>query len=125
MITNCKLTVLAENKTTQTKYKVEHGLSLLIQADNNSYIFDTGKTNLFQQNALIMNKSLSEIDGVILSHSHYDHTGGLEFLYNKQVYLHSSFFNKKHKKINGKNVFIGIRYIEKHIKQKQPPFQLY
>lgn len=56
----------------------EHGLSMVINTGNQKWLFDTGAGSLFAQNALKMGLNLRDIDYLVLSHAHYDHTGGLE-----------------------------------------------
>lgn len=58
--------------------QTEHGLSLFIELDcGTNILFDMGQSNLFAQNAKILNKNLSNVDFAIISHGHYDHGGGL------------------------------------------------
>jgi len=56
----------------------EHGLSLLIESECQSVLFDTGQSSVFIKNAAVLGKDLSKTDSLIISHGHYDHTGGLE-----------------------------------------------
>ncbi len=73
-----EITVLIDNEKTESVFRSEHGLSMLIEFKDKSFLFDTGKSDAFIQNAKNLNKDLSKIDYVILSHGHYDHTGGLK-----------------------------------------------
>jgi 7,8-dihydropterin-6-yl-methyl-4-(beta-D-ribofuranosyl)aminobenzene 5'-phosphate synthase len=73
-----EITILIDNKKNDQIYRSEHGLSVLIEFQEKTILFDTGKTDAFIQNAIILGKNLSKVDYVILSHGHYDHTGGLD-----------------------------------------------
>jgi len=76
-----KLTVLVDNNTLIDRYfKGEPALSYLLETDNLKILFDTGYSNIFLENADKMGKDLSEIDRLVLSHGHLDHTWGLEAL---------------------------------------------
>jgi len=76
-----KLTVLVDNNTLIDRYfQSEPGLSLLIEDHGRTILFDCGYSDLFLKNALKMGLSLSDLEFVILSHGHMDHTWGLEAL---------------------------------------------
>ena len=79
----------------------EHGLCLLLQTpEGKNYLIDTGASGKFLENLAILRQadpslpSAEEIDAVIISHGHNDHTGGLrsflEANTTAKVYLHSS-----------------------------------
>ena len=71
------ITVLVENTVNHAGLAAEHGLAVHIQRDSASILWDTGATGLVAGNAKTLGIDLSSIDGVVLSHGHYDHTGGL------------------------------------------------
>lgn len=73
-----KLTVLIENTAGDPSLTAEHGLSILIETGKRRYLFDTGATGAFVENACRMGVDLGQVDAAILSHGHYDHGGGLE-----------------------------------------------
>lgn len=75
-----KITALTEN-TSKNNLPSEHGLSLYIETENNTILFDTGQSGLFAENAKKLGLDLSSVDIMVLSHGHYDHGGGIkEFL---------------------------------------------
>ncbi|HVU17349.1 MAG TPA: MBL fold metallo-hydrolase [Candidatus Didemnitutus sp.] len=56
----------------------EWGFSALVEADGHRILFDTGAhEDLVLKNAQTLGIDLSEVPDVILSHSHWDHVGGL------------------------------------------------
>ncbi len=71
------ISVLIENTTYKKDILAEHGLALFIETDNCKILFDAGQTNALIKNAETMNISLADIDYVVISHGHFDHTGGL------------------------------------------------
>ncbi len=77
-----KITTLVENTVAQgSKYLIgEHGLSFYIETQSHKILFDTGQNLAISNNAQVLGIDLSRIDTVILSHGHYDHTGGLKSL---------------------------------------------
>ena len=78
MIPQISLTVLVDNTTLTDRYfSGEPGLSFLIETDGKKILFDTGYSDLFLQNAQKMGINLLDLDMVVLSHGHLDHSGGL------------------------------------------------
>ncbi|MFI3236670.1 MAG: MBL fold metallo-hydrolase [Lachnospiraceae bacterium] len=71
-----KLTVLMENTTCNPGMLTEHGLSLYIEVNGHRILFDTGQSNAFVKNAAALGIDLQAVDIAILSHAHYDHSGG-------------------------------------------------
>ncbi len=69
---------LVENTSSDKRFCSEHGLSLYIEFNNQSILFDVGGSSLFIKNAQLMGIDLSKIDYVVISHGHYDHGGGLK-----------------------------------------------
>ncbi len=73
---NMKLTALVENTCHNPVLQAEHGLSLLIETQGLTILFDMGQTDLFARNAEALGIDLSKVDFAIISHGHYDHGGG-------------------------------------------------
>lgn len=74
-----KITTLVENCVYGRKLQAEHGLSLYIETPECRLLFDTGASDLFVRNARLLHVDLQQVDYLILSHGHSDHTGGLRF----------------------------------------------
>jgi len=87
-----QITTLLENRVSGKNLKCEHGLSFHIQTASGAYLFDTGQSGRFIDNALKLGIDLSQVDAVVLSHGHYDHAGGLLHFFEvndqAKVYLH-------------------------------------
>ena len=73
-----KVTVLIENTACREDLAAEHGLSLLIETEGCTILFDAGQTGTFADNAKKLGIDLNTVDFCILSHGHYDHGGGLK-----------------------------------------------
>jgi 7,8-dihydropterin-6-yl-methyl-4-(beta-D-ribofuranosyl)aminobenzene 5'-phosphate synthase len=71
------LCMLIENNTLSQSLKKEHGLSLYIETMNRKILFDTGASGDFIDNAARLGINIEDIDSVIISHAHKDHSGGL------------------------------------------------
>lgn len=72
-----KLTTLSENTTSRPATLGEEGLSILIETGTSVILLDTGQTTSVVHNAAALGVDLTSIDKIVLSHEHFDHTGGL------------------------------------------------
>lgn len=106
-----ELITVMNDKSLDTKFGIEHGLSFIIRIENKVYLFDTGQTNLILKNLDLMNLDIKKIDSIILSHGHYDHTGGLEYLINKvekeTIFIGDGFENEKYSYNDGEYLYKG------------------
>jgi 7,8-dihydropterin-6-yl-methyl-4-(beta-D-ribofuranosyl)aminobenzene 5'-phosphate synthase len=118
-----KITTLCENTIAQAAKSLigEHGLSFYIETEKNKILFDTGQNLALSNNAAVLGIDLSQIDTVVLSHGHYDHSGGLESLLacNPKFTLvaHPDVFAEKLKRTDNSYRFIGVPHsidVHKH-----------
>jgi 7,8-dihydropterin-6-yl-methyl-4-(beta-D-ribofuranosyl)aminobenzene 5'-phosphate synthase len=103
-----KITTLIENLVYKPGFHAEHGLAFLIETADKKILFDTGQSPAFMSNTEKLNIDISDIDAVVISHGHYDHTGGLNAFLQKntkaKVYAKPDIFNEKY---HGTQRFIG------------------
>jgi 7,8-dihydropterin-6-yl-methyl-4-(beta-D-ribofuranosyl)aminobenzene 5'-phosphate synthase len=73
-----RMTVLVDNEVhPDLGLLPEHGLSVLIERAGLRILFDTGQGDALFHNAAILGVPLYPLNIGVLSHGHYDHTGGL------------------------------------------------
>lgn len=113
MSENIRITVLVENSVHRQGLAAEHGLSFHIQMRSHSILFDTGQTELVLSNAKALGIELAALDAVVLSHGHYDHTGGvpavLDAAPKARVYVHPAALGSKFSiRSPGSARFIGM-----------------
>ncbi|TWU37730.1 ComEC family competence protein [Novipirellula aureliae] len=100
MAAKLKITVVVENTARGQGMLAEHGLAICIQYGEKQIFFDTGQGFVLQQNARKLGIHLRRTDAVVLSHGHYDHTGGLAILIKQnpdlQLFAHPAAFEEKY-----------------------------
>lgn len=72
-----KIVTLMEDNLCGNCLMAEHGLSLYIETEKHKLLVDTGQSEKTWENAKQRGIDISQVDMVILSHGHYDHSGGL------------------------------------------------
>jgi 7,8-dihydropterin-6-yl-methyl-4-(beta-D-ribofuranosyl)aminobenzene 5'-phosphate synthase len=90
----CVVSILVDNAVARAGLTVEHGLSMWITVSGKRILFDSGVGDALPVNTAAMGVDLTLTDAVVLSHGHYDHTGGLSHVFNSgatpQIYAHPS-----------------------------------
>ena len=71
-----KISILCNDKS-RPGYANIHGFSVHIETPEANLIYDTGNGSVAVENALKAGIDLNRLDGIVISHGHYDHTGGL------------------------------------------------
>jgi 7,8-dihydropterin-6-yl-methyl-4-(beta-D-ribofuranosyl)aminobenzene 5'-phosphate synthase len=100
-----KISILTDNHP-GVNTPAEHGLSYLIEYDGIRLLFDAGQSDMFLKNAGAMDLNLTNIDMVILSHGHFDHGNGLDFLTGYSLLCHPGCFVKRYRKSD--HTYIGL-----------------
>ena len=73
-----KMITLAEDTPSKdSRILYEHGLSVYVESEKHHLLLDTGATDAFAANAKTLGVDLKSVDTVVLSHGHYDHSGGI------------------------------------------------
>ena len=100
-----RVVFLSENKTDRPPFIGEHGLAIYIETYGRKIIFDGGASDLFLRHAKYKGIDLSLVDDCVVSHGHYDHTGGFpDFIkINKiaPIHLHPECFHEVYGEENG------------------------
>lgn len=111
-----KLTVLTEN-CAGSGFLAEHGLSYLIEHEGENFLFDVGHTDVFIKNAQTLGIDIkNEVDKIVLSHGHWDHGDGLQYIDNKTLITHPEVFMKRSRTKDYSS--LGLKLSKSEIEQK-------
>ncbi len=112
-----KITVLVENFAGTRSMLAEHGLSILVSESSSSVLMDTGQGDALLPNMQALGIEPEGIDHLVLSHGHFDHTGGIQKLLlrtgNIPVWGHNEIEMRHSRLENGSGKFTGC-HINRH-----------
>lgn len=123
-----KATILCENCVFGNVGAIaEHGWAVFIETDQGNFLFDTGQGKSIVNNTQYFNKDLSTIKGIIISHHHIDHTGGLlnvlEQIDKVKIYSHPDLFKNSYVIDEGKQRNIGIPFRREILESRGAQFK--
>ena len=106
-----KITIVVDN-TAKDGLASEHGFAVWIEAAGRRLLFDTGQGSSLPGNASKLSIDLRATDALVLSHGHYDHTGGVPLVIERapdvQVYLHPAAVGPRYSVHGGSARSIGM-----------------
>jgi 7,8-dihydropterin-6-yl-methyl-4-(beta-D-ribofuranosyl)aminobenzene 5'-phosphate synthase len=105
-----KISCVVDNQAKfQSNFYAEHGFSLMIHGNDENMLMDTGKTPMVLKRNLDL-MGIKSVDRVIISHGHYDHTGGIPVLKDMEALLmmHPQALIPKYAVGDGKSRYIGF-----------------
>lgn len=123
-----KITTLIENTLGEhLALKNEHGISFYIEKDNHKLLFDTGQSGAFIYNAEQLKIDLSDIEYVVISHGHYDHSGGFRSLVDKsknfELIIGRYFFYEKYGYRKNSYNYLGNNFTENFLLKQKIPYR--
>jgi len=124
-----RITTLSENTAGFPGVLAEWGLSVLIETGDLKILLDTGASISMPHNAPIFGLDLSTIDKIILSHGHYDHTGGLKEVLRQmgkpvEVIAHPDIWAKKYARGEGFERYVGVPFSREELEALGASFTL-
>jgi len=126
-----RITILCENsveRVNPTGLLGEHGFACHLETEQGNYLFDTGGGLTILSNSEKLNIDLTQLKGIVLSHGHLDHTGGLQKVLRQceqlPVYSHPDLF-QPHFSQNGEQLReIGIPWGQAQLEEMGARFYL-
>ncbi len=125
-----RITTLSENTAGSRDLLAEWGLSFLIETGQEAILFDTGKTISTAHNIDSLGVKFSKISKIVLSHGHFDHTGGLHQMLHRigkdiEVIAHPDVWAPKYRHRKGeKDRYIGIPFQRQQLESLGAIFKL-
>lgn len=125
-----RITTLSDNTAGRGRFLAEWGLSFLVETDEVNILFDTGKSISASHNAATVRFDLNQIDKVVLSHGHNDHTGGLRQILRKmkkevEIIAHPDIWSAKYRRRQGEaDKYIGIPFQRQKLESLGARFNL-
>jgi 7,8-dihydropterin-6-yl-methyl-4-(beta-D-ribofuranosyl)aminobenzene 5'-phosphate synthase len=124
-----RITILCENSVARPFGLLgEHGFACYLETPQGDYLFDTGQGQTLIPNARQLNKDLGAIKALLISHGHYDHTGGLPHLLEGckglDIYGHPGIFISRYWEIEGQRRYLGIPYKRNYLESMGARFHL-
>lgn len=109
-----KISILVDNRIYKD-FQAEWGLSIFVEIDDKKILFDFGASDLYIRNAKKLAIDVFDADYYILSHGHWDHGNGLEYMSKgKEIICHPDSFIKRY----SQNRYIGLSYSLEEAKEK-------
>lgn len=106
--------ILVENTTPVPDFCAEYGFSALISVDNKTFLFDTGSNDALLKNSHLAGVDLAQVKDLIISHGHFDHTGGVipfvQLGKERRIYAHSNIFTPRYSLTGDKLRDIGVKF---------------
>lgn len=120
-----RITCLIDNLIVQdSRLFAEHGLSIHIETSDGRILFDTGQSGkILSHNARMLGIDLAQIDALVISHAHYDHTGGLRRILQSiglriPLYAHPDIFRPRFSMKQGAYQSIGLGVTREDLEEK-------
>jgi 7,8-dihydropterin-6-yl-methyl-4-(beta-D-ribofuranosyl)aminobenzene 5'-phosphate synthase len=124
-----QITTLSENTAGMGHFLAEWGLSILVETAGRKILFDTGQSISASHNADLLGINLGKINKIVLSHGHYDHTGGLQNILHKikkeiEIIAHPDIWQAKYGTHQGEARYIGIPFHRQTLESLGAHFKL-
>jgi 7,8-dihydropterin-6-yl-methyl-4-(beta-D-ribofuranosyl)aminobenzene 5'-phosphate synthase len=125
-----RITTLSENTASMDDFIAEWGLSILIETEKTKILLDTGQEYSCVHNADTLGIDLRDIDKIVLSHGHFDHTGGLRDVLRRtrkklEIIAHPDIWQPKYSRRRSEEPrYIGIPFCQNELESRGAIFVL-
>ena len=124
-----RILTLNENTAGRPGVLAEWGLSILVETNGLNILVDTGASSTVPHNVRQLGVDLSSVQKIVLSHGHFDHTGGLKGVLLQagrkiEIIAHPDVFARKSTRFGQTESYIGIPYERKELESAGASFKL-
>jgi len=123
-----RITIVVDNNV-QGTLGSEHGFSMWIESGGKRILFDTGQGPALESNVPKLGIDIGAADLMVLSHGHYDHTGGLPYVVAHapkiEIYCHPGAVQPRYAIRDGKTRSIGIPHASAEALERFPSERLH
>ena len=124
-----RITTLSENTAGLGSFLGEWGLSILVETEEMNVLLDTGQSISAVHNADILGIDLGQVDKIVLSHGHFDHTGGLRQVLGRmrkevEIIAHPDMWQAKYSRRGDVGGYIGIPFAREELEGLGANFKL-
>ncbi|MAG15120.1 MAG: MBL fold metallo-hydrolase [Dehalococcoidales bacterium] len=125
-----RITTSMENTAGVPGLLSEWGLSFLVETEEKVILFDTRYSLTASHNTNNLSADLKQVDKIVLSHGHYDHTDGLRQILCRikkevKVIAHPDIWTAKyHRRKKEKDKYVGIPFQRKELENLSARFSL-
>lgn len=126
-----KFTVVVDNNVppgAKVPFRGEHGLSVLVETGTNRILFDAGPSDIVVYNLGLLGIHPRDLDAIVLSHGHYDHTGGLPSLLTMAakkipVFSHPDIFKPRYSLTSASCRYVGVPFVREYLARMGADFR--
>lgn len=127
-----RLITQSEDRASGSDFIGQTELSILVESDEANILFDTGQGLSACYNGDALGIDLKIVDKIVLSHGHFDHTGGLHEALRRirkrdvEIVAHPDIWKSKHVRIPGRSIdrYVGLPFQRAELERLGARFRL-
>lgn len=125
-----RITILTENSVGVNGVLAEWGWSVFVETQQHAFLIDTGPGTSAYHNAQMLGIDLRRVDKIVLSHSHFDHTGGLREILRRigkqeiEIVAHPDIWSKRYNRKKNGDMYMGMPFQREELESYGARFNL-
>jgi 7,8-dihydropterin-6-yl-methyl-4-(beta-D-ribofuranosyl)aminobenzene 5'-phosphate synthase len=125
-----RISILTENSAGVNGALAEWGWSVFIETDLHAFLLDTGPGTSAYHNAQLLGIDLRRVEKIVLSHSQFDHTGGLREILRRigkreiEIVAHPDIWSKRYNRSEEGDMYMGMPFQKEELETYGARFNL-